>query len=194
MENRGFKDIILDLFDLVTFLVFIGWIVLFVRFFVFNPYTVVWESMSPTFHESDFIIVDKITSRYWTLKRGDVIVFIPPGKDIPYIKRIVWLPWETIKVKDWSVFICTSKDKVEKCDKMVEDYIPSEVQTNARCWITEFPVWSGFFVLWDNREHSTDSLCCFGLWCYNSQNYIVPNQNIIGKVYFKIYPDFWQQF
>jgi signal peptidase I len=45
--------------------------------------------MSPTFEENDFIIVDKITPRFGQLHRGDVIVFVPPGKDVPYIKRIV---------------------------------------------------------------------------------------------------------
>ncbi|HBB04861.1 TPA: signal peptidase I [Patescibacteria group bacterium] len=83
---------LLDLFDMISFLVFVGGIVLFVRFFVANPYTVVGASMSPTFEENDFIIVDKITPRFNDLKRGDVIVFVPPGKTIPYIKRIVGIP------------------------------------------------------------------------------------------------------
>jgi signal peptidase I len=45
--------------------------------------------MAPTFEENDFIIVDKITSRFSHLERGDVIVFVPPGKTIPYIKRVI---------------------------------------------------------------------------------------------------------
>jgi len=45
--------------------------------------------MSPNFEENDFIIVDKITPRFGQLKRGDIIVFVPPGKNVPYIKRIV---------------------------------------------------------------------------------------------------------
>lgn len=83
---------LLDLFDMVSFLVFVGGIVLFIRFFVANPYTVVGASMVPTFQENDFIIVDKITPRFTDLKRGDVIVFVPPGKNIPYIKRIIGVP------------------------------------------------------------------------------------------------------
>jgi signal peptidase I len=45
--------------------------------------------MSPTFEENDFIIVDKISPRVSQRKRGDIIVFVPPGKTIPYIKRVV---------------------------------------------------------------------------------------------------------
>ncbi|MBU0626208.1 signal peptidase I [Patescibacteria group bacterium] len=62
---------------------------LFIRFFVANPYTVVGASMHPTFEENDFIVVDKITPRFGELSRGDIIVFVPPGKNIPYIKRVV---------------------------------------------------------------------------------------------------------
>ncbi|MEI8092498.1 MAG: signal peptidase I [bacterium] len=59
------------------------------RFFVANPYTVVGASMAPTFAENDFIVVDKVTPRFGNLQRGDVIVFVPPGKSIPYIKRVI---------------------------------------------------------------------------------------------------------
>jgi signal peptidase I len=48
--------------------------------------------MAPTFSENDFIIVDKITPRFGQLERGNVIVFVPPGKNIPYIKRVIGLP------------------------------------------------------------------------------------------------------
>ena len=38
---------------------------------------------------NDFIVVDKITPKFGQLQRGDVIVFVPPGKTVPYIKRII---------------------------------------------------------------------------------------------------------
>lgn len=83
------KNFVFDVFDVVAFLVFIVGIVLFIRFFIFNPFSVVGKSMYPTFDESDFILVDKVSPRRGTLQRGDVIVFVPPGKNIPYIKRII---------------------------------------------------------------------------------------------------------
>jgi signal peptidase I len=45
--------------------------------------------MASTFRDKDFIVVDKITPKYGDLQRGDVIVFVPPGKELPFIKRIV---------------------------------------------------------------------------------------------------------
>lgn len=100
------ENFFLDLFDMIAFFVFVLWIVLFIRFFVANPYTVVWSSMSPTFTENDFIIVDKLSQRFGNLERWDVIVFVPKWKTIPYIKRIIWLPWETVKIKNWWILIC----------------------------------------------------------------------------------------
>ena len=177
-----------DLFDMISFLVFVGWIVLFIRFFIANPYTVVGESMSPTFEESDFIVVDKITPRFGELKRWDVIVFVPPGKTVPYIKRVVWMPGETVKIHENKVEICSWT--TTGCFALDQSYLPANVWTDTRCGISDFAVTSGYFVMWDNRSFSTDSRCCFGLDCYNGASYEVPFANIIGKVYLRFFPHF----
>jgi peptidase S24-like len=54
----------LDGFDLVVFLIFVLGIILFIRFFVGTPYTVVGYSMNPTFDQGDRIFVEKITQRF----------------------------------------------------------------------------------------------------------------------------------
>lgn len=185
------KYFLFDLFDMVSFLIFVGGIVLFVRFFVANPYTVVGSSMSPTFEESDFIIVDKVTPRFSNLQRGDVIVFVPPGKTIPYIKRIIWLPGETVKISRGTVQVCIPQDAGDQCNTLDESYLDPALKTEARCGIDTFVVdGSGFFVMWDNRGFSTDSRCCFGLDCYEWSSYEVPFDHIIGKVYLRFFPHF----
>ena len=113
---------------------------LFIRFFVANPYTVVGASMAPNFQENDFIIVDKITPRFGQLQRGDVIVFVPPGKSIPYIKRIVGLPGETVKIKNNGVQICTTNSKIEQCTTLSEPYLNSSIHTEARCGVDSFSI------------------------------------------------------
>jgi signal peptidase I len=187
-----FENFLLDLFDMVSFLVFVLWIVLFIRFFVANPYTVVWSSMAPTFIEKDFIIVDKISQKLWRLDRGDVIVFVPQWKTIPYIKRIIWLPWETVKIKEWWVWICDSE--WENCERLQETYLPEGLETKTRCGITEFQIEKWYFVMWDNRWASTDSLCCFGLGCYDGATYEVLDEDMIGKVLFRVFPNFGTDF
>lgn len=186
------RDILLDIFDMIAFFVLVLWIVLFVRFFVANPYTVVGSSMSPTFSENDFIIVDKVSQKLWILDRWDVIVFVPQWKTIPYIKRIIWLPWEVVKIKEWSVWICDNEG--DNCEVLAEEYLPEWLETKTRCGITEFEIKEWFFVMWDNRWFSTDSLCCFGLGCYDGATYEVMDGDIIWRVLFRVFPNFGADF
>lgn len=191
LKNRRFIEVLFDLFDMLSFLIFVWGIVLFVRFFIANPYTVVGASMAPTFQENDFIIVDKITPRLWELKRWDIIVFVPPGKTVPYIKRVIWLPWETVKIRNNKVSICSIQDNKENCSVLEQPYLSETVWTDTRCWINEFNITNWYFVMGDNRSFSTDSRCCFGLDCYNWASYEVPSDHIIGKVYLRFLPEFW---
>lgn len=188
MTKGNLRIIASDVFDMISFLVFVAWIVFFFRFFVASPYNVVWASMAETFQEWDFIVVDKVSPKFKTRERWDIIVFVPPGKDVAYIKRIIWLPWETIKIKDWHVEVCNTKNNT--CETLDESgYIPAATQTEAKCWLTEFEVTgSWLFVMGDNRWFTTDSLCCFGIQCFKWANYLVPEENIIWKVYMRLVP------
>lgn len=57
------------------------------------------------------------------------------------------------------------------------------------CDVSEFVMdETGYFVMGDNRAHSTDSRCCFGLGCYEGANYLVYEEDMIGKVALKLYP------
>ena len=42
----------------------------------------------------------------------------------------------------------------------------------------------------DNRWRTTDSLCCFGIECYEWANYIVSDKDLIGKVFVRLYPKY----
>ena len=155
--------------------------------------------MAPNFYQKDRIIVEKITQRFSTFERGDVIVFVAPWKTSPYIKRIIWLPWETVKFQDWDVYICsdnvpsgsTIKDSEwNNCEKLPEPYLVEWLKTNATCGKNEFKVKWWYFVMWDNRWRTTYSLCCFWIECYEWANYIVGDKDLIGKVWVRLYPKF----
>lgn len=201
--RRWILKISLDIFDLIAFLVLVSGIILFIRFFVGTPYTVVGSSMLPTFQERDWIIVEKITQNFWTLERGDIIVFVPPGKTIPYIKRIIALPGEVVKFVDGKTYICNDSYGANNvsgtgviasnglvCEQLEEAYTPPYSSTEPRCGKDEFEISGGYFVMWDNRGFTNDSLCCFGLGCYRGANYIVPNNYLIGKVFVRLWPSF----
>ena len=198
MSKEKLLKFSLDTFDLIVFLVLVFWIILFIRLFIWTPYTVVGVSMMPTFESNDWIIVEKITQRFWNLDRWDVIVFVPQGKDIPYIKRIIGLPWETVKFVDNKTYICNDKtpeneiraENGQYCFKLQEDYTYPDVDTIPQWDKTEFEVTNGYFVMWDNRWHTSDSLSCFSRQCYQWANYLVSDQYMIGKVMVRLFPKF----
>lgn len=200
--SKGAKKVIkfwAEVFDLIAFLVLVFGIILFIRFFIATPYTVLGSSMMPNFVEKDRIIVEKLTQRFSSFDRGDVIVFVPPGKSLPYIKRVIGLPWETVVVKNEKVYICspdTPAGSLVKtadglnCEVLDEYYLPQYTTTIASCGKDEFKVEWGYFVMGDNRGRTTDSLCCFGIQCYEGANYIVPKSHLIGKVRVRLYPNY----
>ncbi len=210
-------DAVLGFFDLASFFLLALGIVLCIRFFIFSPFTVVGQSMEPTFHGDDFIIIDKVSSQKlklqewysqsWgsdtlkksviniagglpSLHRGDIVVFVPPGKDIHFIKRVIWLPGETVSIINNTVNICkTGSDDCFVLDESA--YLKSDIKTVAACGVSTFDVKDGLFVMGDNREHSTDSRCCFTIGCFGDEKaYNVPYNYIIWKVRARVIPDF----
>ncbi len=86
-------------------------LVLVIRSFMFEPFRIPSDSMMPTLFDGDFIFVSKfsyglrlpVTNTLviptGTPQRGDVIVFrLPPNPKINYIKRLVGLPGDRIRV------------------------------------------------------------------------------------------------
>jgi signal peptidase I len=93
-------------------------IVLVVRAFIFEPFRIPSDSMMPTLLSGDFIVVNKYAyGLRWPVlnrkfveidqpARGDVIVFrLPSDPRINYIKRLVGLPGDTVKIESDRLFI-----------------------------------------------------------------------------------------
>ena len=187
---RFLKLLAWEVFDITSFLIFIAGVVLFIWFFIFNPFTVVGSSMMTTIHNSDILIVDKITSKFHGYQRGDIIVFVPQGKQDAFIKRIVWLPGETVIIQNGGTYLCPLGEiDREQCEKLDETYLDSKTNTLALCSKNIFDVdeeW--YFVMWDNRQGSTDSRCCFGGGCTETTPYLARPIDIIGRASLRILP------
>jgi len=115
-------------------------LVLIVRSFIFEPFRIPSDSMMPTLFAGDFIFVSKFS---YDLKmpvfnfklletgdpqRGDVVVFkLPSDPSINYIKRLIGLPGDHIRVVNDQVFINGQKINVE-----LTGYYNDPSDTNAR--------------------------------------------------------------
>ena len=110
--------------------------------------------MDPTFSTNQFLIVDRISYRFGNPERGDVIVFAYPGDTrIDYIKRIIGLPGETIKIKEGVVSITNAAHP--------EGFILNEtyIAPGHRSFDNMETTLSStqYFTMGDNRAESSDS-------------------------------------
>ena len=143
------------------------------------PELVVGSSMEPNFYTGERILVEKVTKYFAPFKRGDIVVLHPPGNnDIDYIKRIVGVPGDVVKIVDCKVYIKSG----DQSFLYEESYLKAGVCTMGGAVIKEgrsFKIDANdFLVMGDNREKSMDSRA-FGL---------VSQDRILGKVVFRFWP------
>jgi signal peptidase I len=93
------------LWEIVSTVVPAVFIALFVNVYVAQATTIDGPSMQPNLYYDYRVMVEKITYRFHSPRRGDVIVFDVPDEDIRLIKRVVALGGETIEVREGQVFI-----------------------------------------------------------------------------------------
>jgi signal peptidase I len=144
-KKESFKDF---LFITVTSLI----LVFAIRTYIAQPFVVSGESMDPTFHTGEYLIVDQITYNFNDPQRGDVIVFrypVMPSKF--FIKRIIGLPGETIKIQGEKVFI--KENDTSDFIEIKEDYIEFGKDTFMETKLEN----DQYFVMGDNRLASLDS-------------------------------------
>lgn len=172
-EPKGWKKYTSFAWELFKIALIAFVIVAPIRYFLFQPFIVKGESMSPTFESGDYLIVDEISYRFSDPQRGDVIVFNYP-KDLTqrFIKRVIGLPGETINVANGEVQVI----KDGKTTVLEEKYLPENLKT-----IGEIKISLGvneYYVLGDNRNYSYDSRA----WG------VVPRNDIIGKAFLRLFP------
>ena len=142
-------------------------IFLFVYIFLVQPHRVKGESMSPNFEDGELLLTEKVSYRFGSPKRGDVIVFeAPVGNKVDFIKRIIGVPGDTVMLKSGNVFV--------NGVKLDEKYINVQTQGDEEKKIGP----DEYFVLGDNRGASSDSRV-FGT---------IKKASIRGKVWFVYWP------
>jgi signal peptidase I len=170
------------LFEIVETLVLTLIIFLVIQTFVAQPYKVQQQSMEHTLEPDQYVLVDKLTPRFDTYKRGDIVVFTPPPDwsredDTPFIKRVIGLGGETVEIRDGDVFINGTK--------LDEEYLfaaqsgdptqPTTVPNDEHRWV--IPA-GELFLMGDHRANSADSRM-FGP---------VESGQVIGRAWLRYWP------
>ena len=138
--------------EIIKFALLAAVIVIPFRIFVAEPYIVQGESMSPTFETGHYLIINKFSHRVSDLDRGSVVVFRYPNDPSRFfVKRIIGLPGETVRIRDRSVYV--QPTGTEDFIKLEEDYLKNTIQNNLEKDLGP----EEYFVAGDNRGNSHDS-------------------------------------
>lgn len=150
-------------------------IVLPIRTWVAQPFIVSGASMEPNFHDGEYLIIDELSYQFKEPGRGEVIVFrFPLNPREFFIKRIIGLPGETVEIKNGSVTIKQSGGK--EVLTLNETYIPTSFETGPDLALELKK--SEYFVMGDNRSHSSDSR----MWK------ALPKDKIMGRALVRLWP------
>lgn len=151
-----------------------------VYLFLFQPHQVKGLSMFPSFADGEFILTNKISYRFGAPQRGDVIIFKAPKSEpcaeieCEYIKRVIALPGERIKVSSGHYYI--------NGNLLSEPYLASDLYTNPGSFLSdgiERTIPEGYYLpSGDNRPASRDGRE-FGP---------VPVESIVGKACLRYWP------
>lgn len=183
-----------------------------VRTYLISPFQVFGPSMCDTLNSinqrcqdgfGEYLIVNKAVyypffgHRFGMPERGDIIVFRPPEnpRDF-YIKRIIGLPGEKVKIQNGKVYVYNKEH--QSGIELMEPYLNknNKNQTfcpSARQKVFTYEVPEGeYFVLGDNRQQSTDSRTGFKTQsqsdCKSSPDHFLALERIEGKAWVVLWP------
>ena len=148
------KRLVAGIFDFLQGIVVFLALLVMVYLFVMSPQEINGASMEPNFHNGEFILTNKIEYKLRNPKRGEVVIFkSPKNKEIDYIKRIIGLPGDTVKLYKNALYV--------NGQKLDEPYLSPGIYIFGGSYLAEgyeVTVAPGlYFVAGDNRPHSSDS-------------------------------------
>ncbi len=171
-KKKHSKSGVKGLLQFSAYLLVILLLTFLLRRYVFFRSVVDGSSMETTLSDGDSLIVDELTYRIRDPKRFEVIVFPYRSSKRYYIKRVIGLPGESIRILDGRIYI----NGIE----LDEDYGTEEVFSGG---VAEDDFILGddeYFVLGDNRNDSVDSR--------NTDLGAVHRSEIDGRAFLRVYP------
>jgi signal peptidase I len=142
-----------------------------VRAYVAEPFAIPSESMAPTLRPGDHVLVEKLSYRFGSPRRGDLVVFRSPDGGALAVKRIVGLAGDRVAIEDGLLAIDGHVQREPYVDHATVDSVFFGPVVVPR---------GDVFVMGDNRADSHDS-----------RDYgAVPRQSLIGRVLTTLWPVF----
>lgn len=174
-ENNNVKSVKREIIETVLYFAFLLLAVWFIITFVGQRTVVNGESMYETLHNGDNLWVDKFSYHIHEPERFDIVVFPMYDGEEYFIKRIIGLPGETVRIDhDGNIYIN---------DELLEENYGFEAIEPGRIGRAFEGVTLGedeYFVMGDNRNGSEDS-----------RFDIVGNvkrEDLVGKAIFRLWP------
>ena len=168
--NRILKEIL----STVVYLIVVFILTFLFITFVAQRTEVSGSSMYPTLVDKDSLLVDKLSYRFKDPERFDIVIFpYQYGDDQFFIKRVIGLPGETVRIDYYGNIYIDGN--------ILEEHYGAEVIQDPGRAETDITLGDGeYFVMGDNRNHSMDS-----------RDISVGNikkTDILGKAFIRIFP------
>lgn len=162
-----------SVWDIVKFMLLAIIIVIPIRMFIAQPFLVNGRSMDPTLKNHDYLIVDELSYYLREPHRGEVIIFrYPLDPKQHFVKRLIGLPGDTIRIINGNVTIITKEGKTLQ---LPDTYVVNHSYES----LVDIIVPEGqLFVMGDNRAESYDSRS----WRF------LPRELATGRALFRLYP------
>ena len=121
----------------------------FIILFLYQPVRVEGTSMVPMLQDQDRLFINKLAYHMGDVRLNDVVVFhYPRDPAKSYIKRVIALPGDAIRIDHGKVFV----NKV----RLIEPYVPARY-TDDRSQPEMIVPANEYFVMGDHRSISSDS-------------------------------------
>jgi signal peptidase I len=123
-------------------------IALLINIFIGQATRVEGQSMEPSLHSDQRLVVEKVSYRFHGPERFDVVVLrLVDESDELLIKRVIGLPGETVEIRNSHVYI--------NGEMLDEPFLTEKMRPGRNITVTVPPL--HIYVLGDNRNHSNDS-------------------------------------
>ncbi len=168
------KKVLKEILSTSLYILFVLCAVYLVIHFVGQRTQVQGSSMEPKLSSEDNLIVDKISYRFHDPERYDIVVFpFRYEENTFYIKRVIGLPGETIRIDEMGNILIDG-------EILEESYGKEVIQNPGRAYEDIVLADDEYFLMGDNRNNSTDSR--------DPSVGNVRRDEIIGRAWLRIWP------